>query len=290
MADRIVCFVLCGGVGSRLGPLSTDDMPKQFLQLYGGSSMLSSTVARLAARPAGAAPIHLVASRSASGLLSMHAGPRRFGADSILLEPIRRGTGLAVAVAAAYTLEKYGDGIMLVTPADHFIETDTEFWSSIETGVGAARAGRLVAFGIRPTRPEAGYGYIRAASSLSKQGIMNVKSFHEKPDMATAAAYLAARDYFWNIGIFLVGAAALRDRYISEDPQLWRAALRAVKGMTSSDGGLLLDPKAYAAAPSISFDRAIAERTRGLAMVPASFRWCDVGTWRSLVEVTLGRV
>lgn len=290
MADRIVCFVLCGGVGSRLEPLSTVEMPKQFLRLYGEGSMLSSTVARLAARPAGAAQIHLVASRSATGFLSMHLGAHRLDAGSVLLEPVRRDTGMAVAVATAHALRTYGDCLVLVTPSDHFIETSAAFWSSVEIGMDAAREGKLVVFGIRPTRPETGYGYIRARSRSSGHGLLEVKSFHEKPDRATAAAYLAAPDCFWNSGIFLFSAAALRDRYIVQSPKLWYAAASAVEGMTPDGGGQLLDPKAYAAALSISFDKAIAEGAAGLVMVPASFRWCDVGTWRSLVEVTLGRV
>jgi len=166
MADRIVSFVMSGGVGSRLWPLSRDDNPKQFHDLSGDGSMLVKTLRRLGARPAGETPIYLIASerhaervRSDIAALDLHGGRPLF-------EPAGRNTAAAVALATLQTIDAHGkDALVLVVPSDHEISTERQFWSTVEAGVPAAQAGRLVVFGIRPSQPETGYGYIKVADA-----------------------------------------------------------------------------------------------------------------------------
>src|SRR5690606_8542989 len=172
MTNRIVSFVMSGGVGSRLWPLSREDNPKQFHDLSGDGSMLVKTLRRLKARPEGETPVFLIASeRHADRVRGDIAGMNLDGGGAIF-EPTGRNTAAAVAIATLQTLEAYGDGLVLVVPSDHEISTAAQFWETIGRGVGAARQGRLVVFGIRPSQPETGYGYIEAASESG--GIFDV--------------------------------------------------------------------------------------------------------------------
>ena len=163
MGQRIVGFVLSGGIGSRLWPLSREDNPKQFHDLAGKGSMLARTLRRLAARQDGPAPVFVIGSERHAGRIRADIAGIDLQGGGAIFEPVGRNTAAAVAIAALETLHAFGDEPVLVVPSDHDISTDGEFWASVETGVGAALAGRLVAFGIRPTQPETGYGYIEAA-------------------------------------------------------------------------------------------------------------------------------
>lgn len=284
MAERITSFVMSGGVGSRLWPLSREDNPKQFHDLAGNGSMLSKTLRRLKARREGETPIFLIASeRHAERLLSDLEAIDLAGGSAIF-EPAGRNTAAAVAIAALHTLTLYGDGLVLVAPSDHEISTDEQFWRTIERGVPAAQSGRLVVFGIRPTQPETGYGYIEA-SEISAAGIADVLRFVEKPDLDRAKAYLAAGNFFWNTGMFLFRASAMRDAFLQFQPEIWQASEAAYRMSASNLSGLYLPLDLYLQVPSISIDYAIAERLPDIAMVPASFRWNDLGSWQSLLDV-----
>jgi mannose-1-phosphate guanylyltransferase/mannose-6-phosphate isomerase len=193
-----------------------------------------------------------------------------------------RNTAVAVAVAAILVLEK-GDGLALVVPSDHSISTDRQFWETIEKGVPAAEAGQLVVFGVRPTHPETGYGYIEAGG---EGDVRAVRRFVEKPDLATAETYLSAGTFFWNAGMFLFRASAMREAFLKLQPEIWRQAEAACRGAAREVSGIYLPQEVYSAVPSISVDYAIMEKTAGIAMVPAGFRWNDLGSWQSLLEVT----
>jgi mannose-1-phosphate guanylyltransferase/mannose-6-phosphate isomerase len=284
MAERIVSFVMSGGVGSRLWPLSREDNPKQFHDLSGDGSMLVKTLKRLAARDDGETPIFLIASERHAERVRADLAAIDLAGGGAIFEPTGRNTAAAVAIAALQTIKAYGDGIVLVVPSDHEISTQRQFWDTVERGVPAANAGRLVVFGIKPATPETGYGYIEVGGEAGD--VADVTRFVEKPDLATAEAYLAAGNFFWNAGIFLFKASAMRDAFLKHQPEIWQKAEAAFQAQTSDLSGVYMPLDLYQDIPSNSIDYAIMERTSGIAMVPASFRWNDLGSWQSLLDVS----
>ncbi|ESZ51584.1 mannose-1-phosphate guanylyltransferase [Mesorhizobium sp. L2C054A000] len=283
MSERIVSFVMSGGVGSRLWPLSREDNPKQFHDLSGDGSMLAKTLRRLTARPEGETPIFLIAAERHAERVHADLAGLDLAGGGPLFEPTGRNTAAAVALAALRTLSEFGDSLVLVVPSDHEIATPKQFWQSVEAGSQAALAGRLVVFGIKPTQPETGYGYIEVAAESG--GVFDVSRFVEKPDLATAQSYLSAGTFYWNTGIFLFRAGAMRDAFAAFQPDIWQATEAAYKAATSDLSGLYMPLDLYAAIPSNSIDYAIMERAKDIAMVPAGFRWNDLGSWQSLLDV-----
>jgi mannose-1-phosphate guanylyltransferase/mannose-6-phosphate isomerase len=283
MTERIVSFVMSGGVGSRLWPLSREDNPKQFHDLSGDGSMLAKTLRRLTARPGGETPIFLIAAERHADRVHTDLAGLDLAGGGPLFEPTGRNTAAAVALATLRTLSEFGDSLVLVVPSDHEISTPRQFWQSVEAGSGAASAGRLVVFGIKPTQPETGYGYIEVAAESG--GTFDVSRFVEKPDLATAQSYLEAGTFYWNTGIFLFRAGAMRDAFMAFQPDIWQATEAAYKAATSDLSGLYMPLELYAAIPSNSIDYAIMERAKDIAMVPAGFRWNDLGSWQSLLDV-----
>jgi len=283
MAEKIVSFVMSGGVGSRLWPLSREDNPKQFHDLAGQGSMLAKTLRRLAARPAGATPVYLIASEKHSRRVHADLGAIDVAGGGAIFEPLGRNTAAAVAIATLQTLEAHGDALMLVVPSDHEISTETQFWQTVEEGVPAALERRIVVFGIKPTQPETGYGYIEVASGGA---VRDVSRFVEKPDLATAERYVASGDFYWNTGIFLFRAGAMRDAFRKLRPDIWDTAEAAFAAATSDLSGRYMPPDLYEAIPSESIDYAVMEKASGIAMVPAGFRWSDLGSWQSLLDVS----
>ncbi|ESZ27504.1 MULTISPECIES: mannose-1-phosphate guanylyltransferase/mannose-6-phosphate isomerase [unclassified Mesorhizobium] len=283
MSERIVSFVMSGGVGSRLWPLSREDNPKQFHDLSGDGSMLAKTLRRLTARPEGETPIFLIAAERHAERVHADLAGLDLAGGGPLFEPTGRNTAAAVALAALRTLSEFGDSLVLVVPSDHEIATPKQFWQSVEAGSQAALAGRLVVFGIKPAQPETGYGYIEVAAESG--GVFDVSRFVEKPDLATAQSYLSAGTFYWNTGIFLFRAGAMRDAFATFQPDIWQATETAYKAATSDLSGLYMPLDLYAAIPSNSIDYAIMERAKDIAMVPAGFRWNDLGSWQSLLDV-----
>jgi mannose-1-phosphate guanylyltransferase/mannose-6-phosphate isomerase len=284
MQDRIVSFVLCGGAGSRLWPLSREDNPKQFHDFSGRGSMLAQTLRRLRARPGGATPVFPIAAERHADRLHGEPATTDLAGGQIIFEPVGRNTAAAAAVATRHTLETFGDDLVLIVPSDHEILTEGQFWQSVEAGATAAEAGHLVVFGIRPTKAETGYGYIEAGEAIIAPSTRSVRRFVEKPDRATAHAYVEAGNFFWNAGIFLFRASSMRDAFLAFAPEIWRGAEAALVSATSDPAGLHLPLDAYAKIPSISIDYAVMERADPIAMVPAAFRWNDLGSWQSLLE------
>ncbi|ESZ67746.1 mannose-1-phosphate guanylyltransferase [Mesorhizobium sp. L103C119B0] len=283
MSERIVSFVMSGGVGSRLWPLSREDNPKQFHDLSGDGSMLAKTLRRLTARPEGETPIFLIAAERHAERVHADLAGLDLAGGGPLFEPTGRNTAAVVALAALRTLSEFGDSLVLVVPSDHEIATPKQFWQSVEAGSQAALAGRLVVFGIKPTQPETGYGYIEVAAESA--GVFDVSRFVEKPDLAIAQSYLRAGTFYWNTGIFLFRAGAMRDAFAAFQPDIWQATEAAYKAATSDLSGLYMPLDLYAAIPSNSIDYAIMERAKDIVMVPAGFRWNDLGSWQSLLDV-----
>lgn len=282
-SPRIACFVLGGGSGTRLWPLSREDNPKQFHDLSGQGSMLARTLRRLKARPDGETPVHVIASEQHARRVHTETSGIDLAGGRTILEPLGRNTAGAVAVATLETLAEFGDDLILIAPSDHSISTDEQFWTSISAGIEAAQAGRIVVFGVTPTYPEPGFGYIETRPQSGQTA--DVLRFVEKPGEATAQAYLKSGWFFWNAGIFLFRASVMRAAFEKEQPQLWKSVTAAFDAAVSDDVRKQLDAEAYAQIPTISLDHAIMERVHGLAMVPAQFRWNDLGTWQALLQV-----
>jgi mannose-1-phosphate guanylyltransferase/mannose-6-phosphate isomerase len=278
----LIPVVLCGGSGTRLWPLSRETYPKQFLRLLGDESLLQQTMQRLAQLEGLGAPI-LVSNESSRFIVAEQL--REIGIDNaqIMLEPMRRNTAPAIASAALHALAQHEDPLLLVLPSDHVIKNTDAFRRAINHGREAALQGDLLTFGIKPTAPETGYGYIRAASRETGE-VRSVLEFVEKPNQATAEQYVASGNYFWNSGMFLFRAS----RYIEElerfEPDIVRACRAAVESARRDIDFLRLDEPAYAASPDKAIDYAVMERTDRAAMVALDANWSDIGSWSSVWE------
>ncbi len=285
MSERIISYVMSGGIGSRLWPLSREDNPKQFHDLSGDGSMLVKTVQRLLARTDEDSPVNLIASERHAGRVNADLAGIDLRGGKAIYEPLGRNTAAAVAVAAQVTLADHGDDLVLVVPSDHVISTDRQFWETVEAGVPAALAGNVVVFGVTPAKPETGYGYIEADATRD-DGARAVIRFVEKPDLATAVNYLEAGNYYWNAGIFLFKASTMRSAFLEHQPEIWAGVEAALAGSRKDVGGLFLPFDDYAAVRSDSVDYAIMEKLATIVMVEARFRWSDLGSWESLLDVS----
>jgi mannose-1-phosphate guanylyltransferase/mannose-6-phosphate isomerase len=283
--NHIVSFVMSGGVGSRLWPLSREDNPKQFHALAGESSMLVKTVQRMAARKAGPASVFLVAAeRHASRVAIDLAGIDLNGGRGIF-EPVGRNTAAAVALACQATLDGHGDDLVMIVPSDHEISTNADFWETVENGVAAADEGKVVVFGIAPSGPETGFGYIEAGEAAGGRADLAVRRFVEKPDLATAQTYVDAGNFYWNAGIFLFRASVMQKAFAAHAPDIWRDVSAALAAAGTDGSGTHLPLLRYENIQSVSIDYAIIEKISNIAVVPATFRWNDLGSWQSLLEV-----
>lgn len=285
MQHKILGFVMSGGVGSRLWPLSREDNPKQFHALSGEGSMLLKTVQRLAARTAGPVSVNLIAAERHAGRLNIDLSGIDLKGGQGIFEPVGRNTAAAVAVATQIGLNN-DDALVLVVPSDHEISTIAQFWETIELGVPAALSGRVTVFGITPDHPETGFGYIECKSAPETAGVLDVARFVEKPDIATAQAYLSAGNFLWNAGMFLFRASTMRDAFIQFAPDIWEAAVESLNTARFDECSTFLPDDIYAAIRSESVDTAIMERLSDIAVVPARFRWSDLGSWQSLLDIS----
>jgi len=273
----LVPLILAGGSGTRLWPLSRELFPKQFHALFGDHSMLQSTLLRAKA-VTDTAPI-VVCNESHRFLVAEQC--RAIGIDclSLMLEPAGRNTAPAIALAAERALDLDSEAILLVLASDHLVDDIAGFRNAVDVAVTAAAADKLVTFGVKPDRPETGYGYIECAHASN--GAQPVVSFKEKPDAETAARYLASGKYLWNSGMFVLPARAYLDELKKLRPAISGAIHKAWK-----DGRLDLDffrPGAsFLESPSESIDYAVMEETDRAMVVAASFRWNDVGSWSAI--------
>ena len=277
----LIPVILSGGSGTRLWPLSRESHPKQFLPLLGEHSLLQSTWLRLRGLPGADAPL-IVANEEHRFMVAEQL--RQVGATplALILEPVGRNTAPAIAVAALRAMQGGQDPVLLVLPSDHVIVDEIGFRAAVLLAMESAKAGYLVTFGIVPTAPETGYGYIKAAPGA---GVRDVLRFVEKPDQATAEAYLASGEYFWNSGMF----AFLASRYLEElsknQPRMVELAREALDKATVDADFLRLDKDSFSACPSDSIDYAVMEKTDRAAIVPIDVGWNDVGSWSALWSV-----
>ena len=281
--SKIFPVILSGGSGSRLWPLSRESYPKQLLKLAGEDSLLQQTALRVA-DAARFEPLIVVANAEHRFLIAEQLMTIKARQPTIVLEPAARNTAAAVAAAAVLASRQDPEALILVMPADHFVSDVAAFLSTLDVGMAAARQGNLVLFGVEPESPSTAYGYIRAGATQG-HGAQGVDAFAEKPDRATAEAYLEDGGYYWNSGVFLLPAGVVLDELERHEPAVVAAVVAAVAAAREDLDFLRLDAEAFAASPSISIDYAVMERTDRAAVVPARFGWTDVGSWSSLWDL-----
>jgi mannose-1-phosphate guanylyltransferase/mannose-6-phosphate isomerase len=292
----IVPVILSGGAGTRLWPLSRELYPKQLLPLVGERTMLQETVLRLEGLSDLSSPL-VVCNESHRFMVAEQLRQVERTAEAVILEPVGRNTGPAVAVAALQSMADGSDPLLLVLAADHVIRDATALCTAVTDGVAVVQAGALLTFGIVPTAPETGYGYIRrgakpAPSPQSPPSALNpapdiydVKEFVEKPDLTTAEKYLESGDYYWNSGMFFFKASVFLAELEKAAPEMLAACRKAWEGRSTDLDFTRLDAEAFAACPSDSIDYAVMEKTDRAVVIPLDAGWSDVGSWAALWEV-----
>lgn len=281
----IVPVILCGGSGTRLWPASREKHPKQFLKLMGDYSLLQDTMKR-ALTICGAPAENLVTvtlSALREGVEDQLSKINPDAAKHILCEPSARDTAAAVAFAASYIKKHFGnDAVMWILPADHHIGDENAMTMAFNEALKAAEKDYLVTFGIRPTRPETGYGYIRLGQELEQSAVYNADAFVEKPNRETAQQYLDSGEYLWNSGMFLFKVERVLHQFSKYSAEILAEVEAA---MSASPDEREAEPSRYAGIAKQPFDKAIMEKSRLVAVVPCNPAWSDIGSWESLWEI-----
>jgi mannose-1-phosphate guanylyltransferase/mannose-6-phosphate isomerase len=277
----LIPLILSGGSGTRLWPVSRRNLPKQFLALAGKGTLFQQTVARTQALPEAAAPI-VVASEDHRFLAADQLLEAGVTGATIVLEPLARNTAPAIALGALQAMQRDADALLLVLPADHLIGDTAAFVQAVTQAMPLATQGWLVTFGIRPDRPETGFGYIRRAEALDGSAGYRVEQFVEKPDLATAESYLADGRYDWNSGMFLFKAARYLEELAVNEPAMLAAVREAHARATRDLDFVRVERGAFAQAPDKSIDYAVMEHTRRAAVIPVDCAWSDIGSWSAL--------
>lgn len=281
MSDgKVHAVILAGGSGSRLWPLSRQHLPKQFLSLDGDASLLQTTINRLFPVVDAENVLIVTQESHAKGeayhaLLPYHA----------LFEPVGRNTAPAIALAAAYLLVYKDDPIMVVLPADHVIKDEVRFREHMNDAIKAAESGQLITFGIQPTRPDTGFGYIKANSGEA-QGVHAVERFTEKPDHATAERFLKEGGYYWNSGMFVWRASVILEEIRHHLPEVHRV-IQTILAETRTGGNFQQAvEKHFSSMPSISIDYGVLEKSDHVSLIPCDVGWNDVGSWQAVHEIS----
>lgn len=277
--------ILSGGAGTRLWPLSRALRPKQLLPLVSELSMLQETVLRVTGE--GFAPPVIVCNEEHRFLIAEQLRELKVQPRAIMLEPAGRNTAPAATVAALLLAEDDPDAIMALLPSDHVVADRQKFLDAMNTAVDAAETGALVTFGIPPTCPETGYGYIRRGAPWEGiPGCCHIDRFVEKPDAATAEGYLASGEYAWNSGMFILPVRTLLSEVERLNPEMLARCREALDGVKRDLDFLRLGKAPFLAAPSISIDYAVMEHTDKGAIVAADMGWNDLGSWSALWDIS----
>src|SRR6185312_8120428 len=279
----LIPLILSGGSGTRLWPVSRKNLPKQFLALAGQGTLFQQAIARTRQLPQVAAPI-VVASDDHRFLAADQLLEAGIDDATIVLEPLARNTAPAIALGALQAIDRDVDAVLLVLPADHLIGDTAAFAAAVEKALPLAEQGWLVTFGIRPDRPETGFGYIRHGEAVGDG--YHVDQFVEKPDLATAKSYVADGGYDWNSGMFLFKASRYLEELAAHAPAML-AAVREAHAKASVDLDFVrIDRDAFALVPDDSIDYAVMEKTRRAAVIPVSCAWSDIGSWSALWQTS----
>lgn len=276
MKDNLHAIVLAGGSGTRLWPLSRKSAPKQFTRLFGKDSLLQSTVKRLL--PEFGQDMyyvvneeHVVLTRSQLQEIGVYSE------ENLIEEPLSRNTAPAVFLGMLRISEIFKDGIVFVFPSDHFISDNSAFRHAVSRGYELASEGYIVTFGIKPTSPETGYGYIEAGGNTGEDA-RNIISFREKPDKEDAVRYVSSGKHFWNSGIFAFRLSVMKEEYYNhcpDIPEILTEYLYSEQSLMKEQYGML---------PEISFDRAVMEKTEKGIVLPVQFGWSDIGSWKAVYD------
>ncbi len=281
----VVPVILSGGSGSRLWPVSRASFPKQLWPLISDRTMLQETALR--GTGAGFAPPVIVCNQEHRFLIAEQLREAGIQGARIVLEPVGRNSAPALAAAALLVAEETPNAVLWMMAADSAIARPDRLAAAVATAVEAARGGRIVTFGMKPTRPETGYGYIEVGQELEGlPGAHALAAFVEKPDAARAAELVASERFLWNSGMFVFTAETLLEEMQLHAPEVLSAVRRATAGRDTDLDFIRLDPEAFASAPDISIDYAVAEHTHRAAVVPAELGWSDVGSWDALWDIS----
>jgi mannose-1-phosphate guanylyltransferase/mannose-6-phosphate isomerase len=282
MDRRIIPLIMCGGAGTRLWPASREVRPKQFLPLFGARSTFQDTLVRVSDAALFERPI--VITNTVYRFMALEQLAEIGIEADILLEPMRRDSGAAIAAGAVFAQIRDRDAVILALAADHVVRDTAAFVAACRQGLIAADTGRIVTFGVRPERPATEYGYISPGEPVSGE-VRKVTKFVEKPDPVTAAEYIKA-GYLWNSGNFMFRASVLLDEYRNVDADSVQAVGDAVAKAGRDLGFVTLDPESFAKAKAISIDYAVMEKTSRATVVPVACGWSDVGSWHAVWELS----
>ena len=276
----IIPIILSGGSGTRLWPLSRKLLPKQFISLVNETSLFQDTLLRL---PLESSDPIIICNEDHRFIAAEQARQINKKLNSIILEPTGKNTAPAITLAALRTLDYFDDSILLVLPADHLINNKLAFHEAIITAKSLAEKNHLVTFGVKPNKPETGYGYIEAEVN-HKAKHYNIKSFIEKPDKQNATKYLESGNYLWNSGIFIFKASIFLDEIHKFEPKIFSCCEKSLqKGYKDLDF-LRIDSEEFAKCPNQSVDYAVMEKTQNAKVVPLDADWNDVGSWDALID------
>ena len=280
---NIVPVILLGGSGTRLWPVSRKNHPKQFLKLTGDQTLLQATLSRLDGIGELTPPIVLCNEEHRFTTAEQLNEMGRKDVD-IILEPVGKNTAPAVAIAALRALAKYDDALLLVLPADHVIRDTSVFQQAVDIAADAAEDDHLVTFGVVPTKPETGYGYVKCSDALA-ESLYKVERFVEKPDLSTAQAYVDSGDYYWNSGMFLFKASVFLQELETFNVDIINYCKGALDESEHDLDFIRLDKESFIQCPSDSIDYAVMEKTSNAVTVPLDAGWNDVGSWDALWEI-----
>ncbi|MFS7308262.1 mannose-1-phosphate guanylyltransferase/mannose-6-phosphate isomerase [Rahnella inusitata] len=282
MSSKLLPIIMAGGAGSRLWPLSRALYPKQFLALTSESTMLQETISRLKKLPH--LPAYFICNEEHRFIVAEQLRMRNISNGGIFLEPVGRNTAPAITLAALQAEKNESDPLLLILAADHVIKDEAAFLNAVKTAIPHAEEGKLVTFGIVPSYPETGYGYIKQGETIGTSAY-KVEDFFEKPDIDRAKEYLESGQYYWNSGMFLFKAS----KYLSEikkfRPDIYNACFKALSGQHADLDFIRLDDEAFMQCPEESVDYAVMEQTQDAVLVPMDAKWSDVGSWSALWDV-----
>ncbi len=278
----IIPIILSGGSGTRLWPLSRKLRPKQFLPVHTEKTLFQETLLRL--NKLNLADAIIVSNQDHRFLVAENAMEINYNLEKIILEPLARNTAPALAAASIVACQNNDDPILLVLPADHIIKDTEKFKQAVEEGEKLAQAGNLVTFGVVPTKPHTGFGYIECGENISSQSF-KIANFKEKPNVETANEFLEKGNYFWNSGMFMFKASVYLKELKKYAPIVAKGAENSVNNSKNDLDFMRLDENAFKACPNISIDYAVMEKTDKAVVVKFEADWCDVGSWSSLLEI-----